>query len=322
MANNTIAFNRISNNILLCSVVFKLTSLIIGVFGNVTVIIYTIFWSKEKTATTYLVGNLALADLLVCLALYPIWIIELTRTILNIDSNQDFFCKLSRPTIWAFIFASVTTLLAITVDQYIYFAKPLKYPLIVTNRRVLLAVSGIWLTACCLLIIIYYHIRTFGNGFRSFCYLADGIAYAIDSLTGYIPLALIFILNFRILSIVRKQQKRIFTESNIINNFNEGRANRMRFVLRFFVALQAAKTFAIVFAVLTLCVLIPNVIAEVLYTFCSESCSQTWVVVFNFDRYGMNSIVNAFIYGMRHVKYRKAYVQIIFKLLKCRKSSI
>ena len=41
--------------------------MIVGVLGNVTVIIYTIFLNKEKTATTYLTGNLALADLLVCL---------------------------------------------------------------------------------------------------------------------------------------------------------------------------------------------------------------------------------------------------------------
>ena len=30
--------------------------MIVGVLGNITVIIYTIFFSKEKTATSYLVG--------------------------------------------------------------------------------------------------------------------------------------------------------------------------------------------------------------------------------------------------------------------------
>lgn len=324
MANSTTAFNGISNNILLCSIVFKFIAMIIGILGNVTVIIYTIFSSKEKTATTYLIGNLALADLLVCLAFYPIWIVELTRTILNIDSNQVIFCKLSRSTIWAFILASVTTLLAITIDRYIYFVKPLKYPLIVTHRRVFLAVSSIWVTACCLFLLVYIYIRPFGQGFRSFCHLADGIAYALDSLTGYIPLALIFFINFQIISVVRKQQKRILAETNIIPNDNcyEDRLNRMRFVFRFFVALREAKTFAIVVTVLTFCVLIPNVVAEVLYKFCSESCSQTWVVLFNFDRYGINSIVNAFIYGIRHVKYRKAYAKMLSELLHCGKPAI
>ena len=100
--NNTTVFNTTSNNVLLCSVVFKFIAMIIGVLGNVTVIIYyyilviiTIFFNKEKTATSHLVGNLAAADLLVCLTFYPIWIIVLIQTALNIESDQDLFCKFS-----------------------------------------------------------------------------------------------------------------------------------------------------------------------------------------------------------------------------------
>ena len=52
MANNTIILHTIPNNVLLCSVVFKFIAMIIGVFGNVTVIIHTIFSNKEKTATS------------------------------------------------------------------------------------------------------------------------------------------------------------------------------------------------------------------------------------------------------------------------------
>jgi hypothetical protein len=31
------------------------------------------------------------------------------------------------------------------------------------------------------------------------------------------------------------------------------------------------------------------------------------------------AVLNAFIYGMRHVKYRKAYGHILFKILRCNK---
>jgi hypothetical protein len=95
MANNSLHLSAVQNEILISSVVFKFIAMIIGVLGNITVIIHTIFTSKEKTATSYLVGNLALADLLVCLTFYPIWMIEFIQTILNIDSDQDLFCKLS-----------------------------------------------------------------------------------------------------------------------------------------------------------------------------------------------------------------------------------
>ena len=58
MANNTTVFNAIPNNVLLCSVVFKFIAMLIGVLGNVTVITHKIFSNKEKTAKSYLAGNL------------------------------------------------------------------------------------------------------------------------------------------------------------------------------------------------------------------------------------------------------------------------
>ena len=144
MENTSTILDPMSSKILLpFLVVLKFIAMIIGVLGNITVIIYIILLREKRTATSYLVGNLALADLLVCLTFYPIWIIEFIQTILNIDSDQDLFCKLSRSTIWSLLFASVATLLAITVDRFLYIVKPLKYPLIVTKRRVFLAISAI-----------------------------------------------------------------------------------------------------------------------------------------------------------------------------------
>ena len=115
MTNSTIPVS-VASIVLTFSIAFNFIAMIIGVLGNVTVIIYTIFLRKEKTATSYLIANLSLADLLVCLTLYPICIIELIQTISNIESDQDSFCKLSHSTIWSLVFASVATILAITVE--------------------------------------------------------------------------------------------------------------------------------------------------------------------------------------------------------------
>ena len=326
MANNTTVSIAIPNNVLLCLVVFKFIAMIIGVLGNVTVIIHTIFSNKEKTATSYLVGNLALADLLVCLTFYPTWIIEFIQIMLNIDNDQDLFCKFSRATTWAFMFASVATLLAITVDRYLYIVKPLNYPQVVTHRRLFLAVSGIWITACCLIIVWYIHFRTYKIEFRSLCDTTDtakNIFYFTEAFGVYFPLILIIFLNFHLLSVARKQRKRIMAETTIANadNSAEQSTNRMSFALRFFIALKLAKTFVIVVAVLTICILIPTVVGRTLYEFCTLPCQQIWYVVFQFEFYGINSVVNAFIYGMRHVKYRKAYLHILFKLFSCHKAT-
>ena len=111
----------VSNNVLLFSVVYKFIAMIIGVLGNTTVIIYTILSDKEMTATSYLVGNLALADLLMCLTFYPMWIIELIQAVLNIDNDQDLFCKLSRSTMYSLLFVSVATLLALQLSVFIHY---------------------------------------------------------------------------------------------------------------------------------------------------------------------------------------------------------
>jgi hypothetical protein len=311
---------QVSNNVLLFSVVFKFIAMIIGVLGNITVIIYTILTSKEKTATSYLVGNLALADLLVCLTFYPISIIELIQIILNIGNDQDLFCKLHRSTIWALLFASVATLLAITVDRYLYIVKPLKYPLIVTRRRVFLAIWGIWLAVCCLCTVLVFRFRgSVDSGLRSLCSAGEYTYLLLKIFVGYVPLILTFFLNFQIFNVARKQRKRILAEATVtVNISSEMSSKRLIGIVRLLVGFKAAKTFAIVVAVLTFCVLTPTVVGKVIHR-CAEPCRQMWFIVFQYDFYGMNSIVNAFIYGMRHIKYRKAYANILLKLLRCNK---
>ena len=324
MANSSIAthFSTVPSEILLPSIIFKFIAMIIGALGNIIVIIYTIFLSKEKTVTSYLVGNLALADLLMCLTFYPIWIIEFIQTILNIDSDQDLFCKLSRSTMWLLLFASVATLLAITVDRYLYIVKPLKYPLIVTQRRVFLALSGSWLTACCVFIVSLLYYRIYDIKIRTVCRLMKNayIHNFVTSFVGYLPLTFILILNIRIFMLAEKQRKRILAETALpVTTSNGQLANKMSAIRGFFHAVKAVKTFSIVVAVFVFCVLTPTVVGSVLYYSCSSSCIQIWFVVFQYELYGINSIVNAFIYGMRDAKYRKGYRHIIFKILRCNK---
>ncbi len=254
MANNSTSFPALPREILLPSIIFKFIAMIIGVLGNIAVIIYTIFMSKKKTATSYLVGNLALADLLVCFTFYPIWSIEFIKTILNIDSDQDIFCKLSRSTIRSLLFASVATLLAITVDRYLYIVKPLRYPLIVTKRRVFAVISGIWLTACCLLIVLLVYLRRF-VGPTLTCYLDDILDYFSDVFIAYLPLTLILILNVRILIVAGKQRKRILAETVVAATTGNGEpANKIIRINGFFRTHKAVKTFSIVITVLTLCI--------------------------------------------------------------------
>jgi hypothetical protein len=74
--------------------------------------------------------------------------------------------------------------------------------------------------------------------------------------------------------------------------------------------------------VLTICCFTPTIVGNVLYcdtAVCNMSFRRIWYLVFQYEFYGINSIVNAFIYGMRHIRQRKAYGNILFKILRCNK---
>ena len=184
-----------------------------------------------------------------------------------------------------------------------------------TRRRVCFVVLGIWLSACCLFILIYVHVKSYDM--RSLCEVPGSAGQFV----GYIPLSLIVFLNFSTLSVARKQRKRIIAETKVadVNMSTEQSVRNISFAHRFLAALKETQTFAIVVAVLAFCILTPVVFGQVLYHFCSESCWLIWFLVFNYELYGINSILNAFIYGMRHLKRRKAYRNILFKLLSCQK---
>ena len=312
----------VSKQVLLFSIVFKFVAMFIGVCGNIAVIILTRtskFWSKEKTETSYLVGNLAVADLLMCLALYPTWIVEFILIILDIESDQLVFCKFSRSLAFSLLFASVALLLVITVDRYIYIVKPLKYPLLVTRRRVFAVISAIWLTACCIFALQYVHLEIYDTELRSTCFLSDSIDYPLQTFQIYIPVSVIVVLNWRILLMSRKHRKKILAETLPApdNNDNEVQLNkktRMKLAVYFFVGLKAAKTFSIVVAMLIFCIVVPTLVRTILYNFCSKPCQRYFCVIFYYDFYGINSIVNAYIYGMRHVKYRKAFGKLLLKV--------
>ena len=157
----------VSKQFLWFCIAFKFVAMFFGVCGNIAVIILTRtskFWSKEKKESSYLVANLALADLLMCLTLYPTWIVEFSLSMLDVETHQVLFCKFSRSFACSLLFTSVASLLAITVDRYIYIVKPLKYPLIVTRRRVFAGITAIWLITCFIFALKYIFMKTVDAG--------------------------------------------------------------------------------------------------------------------------------------------------------------
>ena len=123
--------------------------------------------------------------------------------------------------------------LAITAERYVCIVEPLRYPQIGTHRRVLLAVSAICITASCLLIVQYIHRRSYGIGLRSFCDIAANITHFTNTFVGFLPLTFVFLLNFHILCVARKQRKRILAETTITTSVDNSLKESLNSVMNY-----------------------------------------------------------------------------------------
>jgi hypothetical protein len=85
-----------SSGYLLAMIIFSYLCVIIGVIGNVGILAYNIFMNHSKTPTTYVVVNLAISDVIVCLAFFPPWLAEFISILTNTECmSHRLFCKVA-----------------------------------------------------------------------------------------------------------------------------------------------------------------------------------------------------------------------------------
>ena len=313
--NNTIpvapqASEQASSQFLIGLITYKFISMVVGVLGNVGVIIYNIFMNKEKSPTTRLIVNLSFTDLLVCLTLQPIWIVELIQILTGAESNEEFFCKFIWSSGGVSVCLSISTLSAISFDKYVFIRWPLKYPMLMTRQRAHLMIGTTWVWAIAFLPLSMMYIDP--SEVRGVCRTSNQFVLLSFIAYVYIPLTLIIFFNYKIFNIARKQRRKI------TRRYNQGlQAESFRTQTNVHnpswqlikKELKPVKTFAIVTGVL-LCSFVPYSLCVFLDTFVCKCISVTLHITFS-ELIASNSIINPFIYGIRHNKYRKAYGQLL-----------
>ncbi|XP_028393655.1 5-hydroxytryptamine receptor 7-like [Dendronephthya gigantea] len=323
---------QVSFQFMLGLVIFKCISIVLGVLGNTAVIIYNVFMNKEKSPTTWLIVNLSVTDLLVCLTIYPIWIVELLQIVTGVESNEEFFCKFIYSSGSVSVFLSILTLLALSFDRYLFITWPLKYPILVVGKRVYALVFIIWIWSFSFLPLPLMYI---GPGeVPGVCRASNEFILFSFIVYVYTPLTLIIFFNIKILKIARRQRRRIaacsitrqtpaHTSTNtaqesvggrFVNEQHDQNTSWQRITKE----LKPLKTFVIIIGVLLGC-FIPYSIAVCLEKL-GCNCIPLKVHIIFSEFIAVNSIINPFIYGIRHKKYRNAYgriLRMICKILNC-----
>lgn len=119
----------------------------LALVGNSFIILLIASKHQLHRTTNWFLVSLSFADLGVSLSLFP----------------SDFFCLPSKECQhvllaaiqWAFLFASVTNLCALTMDRYVAIVKPFMYILFMTRNRVLAFISATWILPFTLCLVPY-----------------------------------------------------------------------------------------------------------------------------------------------------------------------
>ncbi|KAI7796348.1 alpha-1A adrenergic receptor [Triplophysa rosa] len=182
--------------------------IVFAIVGNILVILSVVCNRHLRIPTNYFIINLAMADLLLATTVLPV---SATLEILNYWVFGRIFCD-----IWAALdvlccTASIMSLCVISIDRYIGVRYPLQYPSIVTEKRALLAMLGVWVLAIVISIGPLLGWKQPPSKDETVCPITEEPFYALFSSLGsfYIPLAVILAMYCRVYIVAKRTTKNL-----------------------------------------------------------------------------------------------------------------
>ncbi|XP_066446578.1 alpha-1B adrenergic receptor [Eleutherodactylus coqui] len=305
----------------------------VAIVGNIMVIISVVTNRQLRIPTNYLIVNLAIADLLLSTTVLPF---SATLEIADQWVFGRIFCD-----IWAAMdvlccTASIFSLCAISIDRYIGVRYSLRYPTIVTRKRVLLALLGVWILSTVISIgpLLGWKQQTVTD--EAVCDITTEPFYAIfSSLTSfYIPLIVILVMYCRVYVVAKRITKNL--EAGVMKermdskeltlrihcrNMNDGspnsksknqqpRSSLSLKLLKFSREKKAAKTLGIVVGLFILCWL-PFFTALPLGSIFKALEPPLTVQKVIFWLGYFNSCINPVIYPCSSKEFKRAFIRIL-----------
>lgn len=311
--------------------------IVFAIAGNILVILSVVCNRHLRTPTNYFIINLAIADLLLSTTVLPV---SATLEILNYWVFGRIFCD-----IWAAVdvlccTASIMSLCVISIDRYIGVSHPLQYPGIVTEKRALLAMLGVWALSVVISIGPLFGWKQPPSPDDSVCPITEEPFYALFSSLGsfYIPLVVILAMYCRVYIVAKRTTKnleagvmrermnsseltlRIHKGSQVQEEpsnsaAGKGRAHQARSsltvkLLKFSREKKAAKTLGVVVGMFTLCWL-PFFLALPIGSFNANLRAPELLFKVIFWLGYFNSCLNPIIYPCYNREFKLAFIRIL-----------
>ncbi|KAK7922848.1 hypothetical protein WMY93_009750 [Mugilogobius chulae] len=311
--------------------------IVFAIAGNILVILSVVCNRHLRTPTNYFIINLAIADLLLGTMVLPV---SATQEILDYWVFGRVFCD-----IWAALdvlccTASIMSLCVISIDRYIGVSHPLQYPGIVTEKRALLAMLGVWVLSIVISIGPLLGWKQPPSPDDTVCLITEEPFYALFSSLGsfYIPLVVILAMYCRVYIVAKRTTKnleagvmrermnsseltmRIHKGSQVSDETSastggKGRAHQARSsltvkLLKFSREKKAAKTLGVVVGMFTLCWL-PFFVALPIGSFNVELRPPEVLFKVIFWLGYFNSCLNPIIYPCYNREFKMAFIRIL-----------
>lgn len=306
--NSTVQEERLSRSILIATVVIDLLCVIFGIIGNIVVTVYNVFLNINRNPTSYFVLNLAVSDLLVCGIYFPTYITQCVRILLGNTEDTNLACQINLAITGASLSLSVVNIMVLTIDRYISITLPLKYPNIVTSRRACIALVGVWCAGLTNGVLIFANTKS--TGVPLLCEVDMIVSLGVTVVCFYIPLTATVVFNIKILRIARAQRRKIAAQATPCETSASTAVSPRRHLARQF---KLFKTFTVVFGCFIFCVTPLPVLGMTNLLVCGGECIPTEVIIIAGIMAGANSILNPFIYGVRHEEYRRAFKLLLYQ---------
>lgn len=311
--------------------------IVFAIAGNILVILSVVCNRHLRTPTNYFIINLAIADLLLSTTVLPV---SATLEILNYWVFGRIFCD-----IWAAVdvlccTASIMSLCVISIDRYIGVSYPLQYPGIVTEKRALLAMLGVWALSVVISIGPLFGWKQPPSEDDKECPITEEPFYALFSSLGsfYIPLVVILAMYCRVYIVAKRTTKNLeagvmrermnsseltlrihkgsqVQEEQSGSNPGKGRAHQARSsltvkLLKFSREKKAAKTLGVVVGMFTLCWL-PFFLALPIGSFNVNLRPPEMLFKVIFWLGYFNSCLNPIIYPCYNREFKLAFIRIL-----------
>ncbi|CAF0855122.1 unnamed protein product, partial [Didymodactylos carnosus] len=190
--------------------------ILLTIIGNIVVLLALCINFALRSPTHLLMGNLALADLLLGITVLPF-----SATIEIFEGNWPFgrtFCHIWLAIDVLYCTASINGLMFISVERYIGVTNPLRYHIIITRGRTLIVICSIWILSILISVAPFFGWKKFNEiklGTKT-CFINDEPSYVLFScsFSFYIPLIIILCVYTRVYREANRQSRFLYGDGH------------------------------------------------------------------------------------------------------------